>query len=591
MRLLDTRTRRFEEFIDDIPPYAILSHTWGADEISFAEMVNPANGRTGSQGYDKIDSACLQAQNQHQPFDHIWIDTCCIDKSSSAELTEAINAMYTWYAHSEVCYAYLSDLEASAPLDQLGACRWFTRGWTLQELIAPKHIIFFDREWNMRGTKEDLAEALSHITGIDQDILLHRRQLSSVSVAQKMSWAAYRRTTRVEDTAYCLLGIFGVHLPFVYGEGERAFRRLQDTIVSSVPDLSIFAWKLAPPLASTTSTTQRRQYSGVYAPNPAAFAPCRSFTKRVPFARHELLPMNGSIVARMQILIEMTPQNGGYRYLLPLDCHPESRPDATLCVRLRKLGHYEFVRENPYEIVEFSRPLVRSIIPQSRYLLPELPIPEEVEKLGKSLVSAPDAHFIGHTRSYAIQMVLPRGMWFNILDILPGHRFDGQDHVFYLTGHSMEHDSAMARLTGGVLSDLGERVEVDLECVFCAAGWSSSDQESLQCTVLDYSRFAPALSEFRTEVCGWDFHRNYFLERLIYHKMPRASSVTVQGRRSQMRISFVVSLVEDPSICRNRFWRIEFSCAPCEEDSDAQELDEKWNLDSAAYQIEIESAE
>ncbi|KAK4125182.1 HET-domain-containing protein [Parathielavia appendiculata] len=250
------------ECIVDIPPYAILSHTWGGDEISFAKIVNPANDLTGRQGYDKIGSACLQAQSQHQALNHIWIDTCCIDKSSSAELTEAINSMYTWYARSEVCYAYLSDLEATAPLDQLGACRWFTRGWTLQELIAPECIIFFDAQWNRRGTKEDLAERLSHITGIDRDILLHRRRLSSVSVAQKMSWAAGRQTTRVEDSAYCLLGIFGVHHPFIYGEGKRAFRRLQDTIVSSVPDLSIFAWKLEPSLATTASKPQRREYSG-----------------------------------------------------------------------------------------------------------------------------------------------------------------------------------------------------------------------------------------------------------------------------------------------------------------------------------------
>ncbi len=591
MRLLNTHTRRFEEFLNGhIPPYAILSHTWDRDgrEVSFSEMANATNDFSSNQGFNKIDSACLRAQMGSEDcpaLEYIWIDTCCIDKSSSAELTEAINSMYTWYARSEVCYAFLSDLEEAATLDKLQHCRWFTRGWTLQELIAPKRIIFFDKNWNTIGTKENLAERLSHITGINQDILLHRRQLSSVSVAQKMSWAAERETTRIEDTAYCLLGIFGVHLPFVYGEGERAFRRLQDTIVSSVPDLSIFAWMLEPLPAAAATHPGRRVYSGVYAPTPSAFLACRSFIRKTPFARHELLPMNGSIMARMQILIEATLQNGGYRYLLPLDCHPESRPDVTLCVRLRKLGHNELVRENPYklEIVEFSRPLVRPISSLTRYLLlPELPIQEEEQEPGKVLVAGPIPDFIGQTRDYAIQIQLPEGMWLHMLDIWPGNRFDGEDRVFYLARHSIEHDSAMVRLRGGILSGLGVSDEVDFECVFCAAGWSSTDQRRLQCTLLDYARFATALSEFRTEACGWDFHTNHFLERLIYHRMPQASSVVVQGKRSRIRISFKASLVEDANICRDTFWRVEFTCAPCEEENDAQEPDQKWHLEPAS---------
>jgi hypothetical protein len=583
MRLLNTRTRHFEEFVDGhIAPYAILSHTWEGQEVSFSDMANSANDLTGKHGYEKIDSACLQAQ-QHRPvLEYVWIDTCCIDKSSSGELAEAINSMYNWYARAEVCYAYLSDLKATAPLDDLHKCRWFERGWTLQELIAPKIMVFFDKAWNKRGTKEDLVERLSQITGIDEDILLHRRPLSSVSVAQKMSWAAGRQTTRIEDTAYCLLGIFGVHLPFLYGEGHRAFRRLQDTIVSSVPDLSIFAWRLHPtpcPANPAESNSQRREYCGVYAPSPSAFSSSRSFVKQRPFGRPELLPMNGSIMARMQFLIEMTPENGGYRYLLPLDCYLASRPNVTLCVRLRKLGHNEFVRENPYEIVEFSRPLVRPIISSNRYLLPELPRDEDPEP-GKVL-DIPNPDFIGQSRSRVIQLKLPKGMWLHMLDVWPSHRFDAEDQVFYLSGHDLEHDSAMVRLRGGVLSDLGEPMEVNFECVFCAAGWSSTHPSSLQCTLLDYGKFATALSEFRAEVCGWDFHRNYFLERLIYHRMPTAPSVVIHGRKSRVRVSFKWTLVEDANFCRDAFWRIEFSWALCEEDGAAQVSDEAWTLETA----------
>jgi hypothetical protein len=573
MRLLNTRTCHFEEFVDGhIPPYAILLHTWDEHEVLFGDMANSATGWTGKRGYHKIKSACLQAQEQQPALEYVWIDTCCIDKSSSGELAEAINSMYNWYARAEVCYAYLSDLEATASLDELHKCRWFTRGWTLQELIAPKRMVFFDEQWNKRGTKQDLVDRLSHIAGIDEDILLHQRPLSSVSVAQKMSWAAGRQTTRIEDTAYCLLGIFGVHLPFLYGEGHRAFRRLQDTIVSSVPDMSIFAWRLPPPSSAVNpaeSNSQRREYCGVYAPAPSAFSSSRSFTKQRPFGRPGLLPMNGSIMARMQFLIEMTPENGGYRYLLPLDCYPASKPNVILCVRLRKLGHNEFVRENPYEIVEFTRPLARPIIMSNRYLLPELPMQDDKPRPGKPLgIRNPD--FIGQTRSRAIQLNLPKGMWLHMLDVWPSHRFDGEDQVFYLTGHDLEHDSAMVRLRGGVLSGSGEPVEVSFECVFCAVGWSSTDPNSLHCTVLDYGRFATALSEFRAEVCRWDFHRKYFLERLIYHRMPWASSVVIQEKKSRIRVSYKRRLVEDANICRDSFWRIEFSWALCEEDGDAQ---------------------
>jgi hypothetical protein len=394
---------------------------WDEHEVLFGDMANSATDWTGKRGYHKIKSACLQAQEQQPALEYVWMDTCCIDKSSSGELAEAINSMYNWYAGAEVCCAYLSDLEATASLDELHKCRWFARGWTLQELIAPKKMVFFDKQWNERGTKQDLVERLSRITGIDGDILLHQRPLSSVSVAQKMSWAAGRQTTRIEDTAYCLLGIFGVHLPFLYGEGHRAFRRLQDTIVSSVPDLSIFAWRLSPPSPSVDpaeSNSQRREYCGVYAPTPSAFSSSRSFAKQRPFGRPELLPMNGSIMARMQFLIEMTPENGGHRYLLPLECYPASKPNVILCVRLRKLGHNEFVRENPYEIDEFTRPLVRPIILSNRYLLPELPMQEDKQRPGNALgIRNPD--FIGQTRSSAIQLKLPKGMWLHMLDVWP----------------------------------------------------------------------------------------------------------------------------------------------------------------------------
>jgi hypothetical protein len=206
MRLLNTSTLLFEEFIGtDVPPYAILSHTWGDEEVSFKEMTTDPSCKS-KKGYAKISMSCQLAIADG--LQYAWIDTCCIDKRSSAEVSEAINSMYQWYGRAKKCYAYLVDLESSLPWrDNLASCRWFTRGWTLQELIAPGDIYFHDKGWNLLFQKSRMIDALTSITGIDRGVLGNSRSLPSISVAQRMSWASRRTTTRVEDEAYCLLGI------------------------------------------------------------------------------------------------------------------------------------------------------------------------------------------------------------------------------------------------------------------------------------------------------------------------------------------------------------------------------------------------
>ncbi|KXX81983.1 Vegetative incompatibility protein HET-E-1 [Madurella mycetomatis] len=575
MKLLNTSTLHIQEFFgSDIPPYAILSHTWGDEEISFQEMVDAARHPRAKKGFFKIIKACEIEIGKRS--DWIWIDTCCIDKSSSAELVEAINSMYNWYERAQVCYVYLEDLEwddSLDPLDEslqlwgkLSRCRWFTRGWTLQELIAPKCAHFFDRKWKCIGTKGDLAEKLSTITGISKKILLGKQRLDTVSVAQKMAWASGRTTTRIEDTAYCLLGIFGVHLSLQYGEDHRAFRRLQEAIISTIPDLSVFAWRQpAPTLEVQTDSPPPRKYSGVLATTPRDFSRSGSFIKKKPSARYELLPLNGAIMARIQLLIEMNPQSGGYRYLLPLDCFCEFRPEARLCVRLRKCGYNEFVRDDPCGIVEVTTPLLGPVLPSNRYLIPDITTQEwmhdaEVDN-PTAWTAIPDP--IARNRSHAIQIQLPDDMWLHMVDIWPGYRFDGEDRIFYLTGGDTEHDAAVVRLRRGAVSRFGQPIEVNFECVFCALGWSSRDEKRPpQYTLLDYSKFASVLTKFRDEVRGWDFHRSLVLKRLKFHSMPRASSTVVQSRGSLVRVSFELKRVTDNEICHDGFRRAIFSCEP-----------------------------
>src|SRR5450756_1928963 len=144
MWLLGTKTLDLTEFIGDLPKYAILSHTWGPEEVPFKAMRKNVRPFIGKHGYRKVQQCCEQAAKDG--YDWIWIDSCCIDKRSSAELTEAINSMFKWYAKADVCYAYLEDIPphtmGTVDLETLEKCRWFTRGWTLQELLAPTIIKF-----------------------------------------------------------------------------------------------------------------------------------------------------------------------------------------------------------------------------------------------------------------------------------------------------------------------------------------------------------------------------------------------------------------------------------------------------------------
>ena len=265
MRLLHTSTLELHEFYGEvIPDYAILSHTWGEGEVSFQELnrVKSIVSREQNElkGYRKITDCCKLAASDG--WQYVWIDTCCIDKTSSTELSEAINSMYRWYGEAQICYAYLADVDSAGQNDpltmrRLERSRWFTRGWTLQELLAPDVVVFYDNAWVEIGTRSSLSYRISKITGIKHDHLIRPFK---ASVAAKMSWASNRTTTRIEDIAYSLMGLFEVNMPLLYGEGSKAFTRLQHEIVKISDDESIFAWEDSSLLES-----------GAFARSPGAF--------------------------------------------------------------------------------------------------------------------------------------------------------------------------------------------------------------------------------------------------------------------------------------------------------------------------------
>ena len=266
MRLLNTRTLELRSFIPyEVPDYVILSHRWGQNEVTFKDITRYPICDTNSparelMGFSKIEGACKLAADDG--YDWIWIDSCCIDKESSADVDKAINSMWTYYTKSNICYVYMADI----PDCEVGwgisfqDSDWFTRGWTLQELIAPVHVEFYAADWSPIGTKLEQHEEIAAITTIDSDLLAQNQSIDAYSTAERFSWAAHRQVTQEEDEAYSLLGLFQIHMPMLYGEGRaRAFARLQEAIYLSTCDDSIFLFRYSPhvsnqPLLADCST-------------------------------------------------------------------------------------------------------------------------------------------------------------------------------------------------------------------------------------------------------------------------------------------------------------------------------------------------
>ncbi|KAK3302929.1 heterokaryon incompatibility protein-domain-containing protein [Chaetomium strumarium] len=261
MRLINSSTLELRDFGPRPPPYAILSHTWGDEEVTFQDMADLDTARKKA-GFAKIEQFCRRASSDG--FDWVWVDTCCIDKTSSAELSESINSMFRWYERAQRCYAFLSDItEGWTPavtyktqgmpdnLRHLNPAflqsRWWQRGWTLQELIAPRDVEFYNGRWEHLTSKRACKVAISVKYGIPLRILNQSAPLASICVAERISWAAARQTTREEDMAYCLLGLLDVNMPLLYGEGlTKAFLRLQEQVIAANEDHSLFLWGVYP---------------------------------------------------------------------------------------------------------------------------------------------------------------------------------------------------------------------------------------------------------------------------------------------------------------------------------------------------------
>ncbi|KAF7678877.1 hypothetical protein GT037_002625 [Alternaria burnsii] len=341
---------------DEVPPYAILSHTWGDQEVVFNDMkslddLNDVDAKK-KDGWKKIDFCAQQAKRDGLKY--FWIDTCCIDKANHTELSEAINSMFRWYQKAERCYAFLSDIQGKSSEGEcrsssrwkaaFRASRWFSRGWTLQELLAPRSVEFFSRDEAWLGDKESLKQTIHEITKIPIDALTGS-DLSKFDIDERFSWAQSRQTTREEDGAYCLLGIFGCHLPLIYGEGkEKALERLRKEMPEASERLSKIRCWLSAPDPSTNyhkAQKQRQADTGLWLLNSAQFenwktaAASRLWLHGIPGCGKTIL--SSTIIEHMLLHCENDIQKVTVYFYFDFNDSQKQNPEPMLRSLLRQL--------------------------------------------------------------------------------------------------------------------------------------------------------------------------------------------------------------------------------------------------------------
>ncbi|KAG8528991.1 uncharacterized protein KY384_006680 [Bacidia gigantensis] len=345
-------TGKLKEFLrPSIPAYGILSHRWEEGEITFKDVSKSRN--LDAPGWEKLHYACKFAKERFRR-EWLWMDTCCIDKKSSAELSEAVNSMYMWYAQAEECYAYLNDVpfhdRVQAPESAFRKSAWFTRAWTLQELLAPSKVYFIAQDWGaILGMKVEMSDYLFEITGIDRECLAGSILPARYSIAQRMSWASRRQCTREEDTAYSIIGLFGVAMPLIYGEGEaKAFRRLQLELINTSNDETVFAWP-----AGFSNQSAGGQ---LLARRPLDFAGCANL-RTTSLLRPPYQMTNKALqiyVKSSEVHNERRDRNGLVYIVIALNCHAEMadgglKPMARLLYRIYDISSTSSI-SNAYNV-------------------------------------------------------------------------------------------------------------------------------------------------------------------------------------------------------------------------------------------------
>ncbi|OTB13628.1 hypothetical protein K445DRAFT_161904 [Daldinia sp. EC12] len=359
------KLREFDPY--GLPKYAILSHRWFNDtvgnpqEVTYQNLLMRLNSSKGghARSWAKIEKARDIVWGLNIKW--IWIDNCCINKRDASELSEAISSMYQWYAQSQVCIAYLDDMDRI----ELGPSSWFFRGWTLQELVAPSQVLFYNKTWEYCGSRNgyriedaydmatDLSSTISSISGIERHLLRLndsnqiRRYLPSIPACQKMSWASKRKTTKKEDMAYCLIGIFGINNMYPrYGEGGRAFIRLQEEIVRQTSDLTLFAWvvnDLNDDIEHSDHIFKFHQaLHGIFACHPREFTSANNIKPMQHIMYNDEITITSKGVKFTTALWGTGPDS---LFAMPLYCYDQT-PSQPLAIHMRWVGGESYARTN-----------------------------------------------------------------------------------------------------------------------------------------------------------------------------------------------------------------------------------------------------
>jgi Heterokaryon incompatibility protein (HET) len=363
---------------------------------------------TKKYGFEKIEMTCQLARENYN-LKYAWVDSCCIDKSSSAELSESINSMFKWYSKAVICFAFLEDWK---PEDEdFAQCKWFTRGWTLQELLASQNITFYAKTWQSRGTKRSRCSEIAQTCRITESILTGEVELADLPIAVRMSWAADRVTTREEDIAYSLTGLFNVNMPMLYGEGHK-FLRLQKEIIKDTTDMSIFAWIALP--------GSLQEHMGIFAPSPKEFR-----------GASNVYPTAATLVLSQQIEISIT--NRGVKILAPLgeddtghlilptlhyglsnDTSPNEidllkRRDS-YGVYLRVVGADIFVRAIPHQYAILPLNIILRKLISSEF--PKSISAKASDAIGRQVLCIREPSNLNHP-TFGLVEVQPNSMWFS----------------------------------------------------------------------------------------------------------------------------------------------------------------------------------
>ncbi|KAK4646760.1 hypothetical protein QC761_0046080 [Podospora bellae-mahoneyi] len=354
MRLLNTTTLRLEQFLNIMPQYAILSHTWGEQEVTFNDISSSA--RTSLKAWQKVKNYCKLARSQG--WQYVGIDTCCINKADSYEFGEAINSMFR------------CDGKSRPRNSEVVQSRWFTRGWTQQELLAPPFLAFVDSDWNIVGSRETCTLAVAYATTIEQKDIQNFR---SCSISTELSWASKRQTTKIEDRAYSMMGLLGVHMPLLYGEGKNAFVRLQHELIRLFNDETVLLWTTRKGSVFSTNTRSFAERMGgrgrypewmvresLFAESPEAFSESNGLAViRFHKGLRNVGISNDGISLKVELFQRFEDEGSKYQqrlsnsrtpalYAIKLNCARTSKPDDPMILPLAAtgIGHpvYEVLR-------------------------------------------------------------------------------------------------------------------------------------------------------------------------------------------------------------------------------------------------------